>query len=321
MRAVTFSGAGGNEVVRFAERPDPVPGDHEVLIAARYAGVNWADVAQRAGHYPPPPGSPADIPGLEVAGVVQAAGREVRAWQAGDRVFGIVGGGGLADRVVAHERHLAAVPDGMAEDVAAAVPEAYITAHDAVFSRCGLELGEVLLVTGANGAVGSAAVALGLVGGARVVASVRSPGAGDALAAAGAIVAGPDKIAAELAALGGADVVLELVGAQNLAADFGVLTVQGRIVVVGTPAGADGAISLRALMGKRASLYGTMLRARPVEEKAAAVQAFARSVVPVLAAGRALPRIDRVFPAADVTAAFDYLVQPGKSGKVLLDFG
>ena len=321
MRAVTFSGAGGNEVVRFAERPDPVPGDHEVLIAARYAGVNWADVAQRAGHYPPPPGSPADIPGLEVAGVVQAAGREVRAWQAGDRVFGIVGGGGLADRVVAHERHLAAVPDGMAEDVAAAVPEAYITAHDAVFSRCGLELGEVLLVTGANGAVGSAAVALGLVGGARVVASVRSPGAGDALAAAGAIVAGPDKIAAELAALGGADVVLELVGAQNLAADFGVLTVQGRIVVVGTPAGADGAISLRALMGKRASLYGTMLRARPVEEKAAAVQAFARSVVPVLAAGRARPRIDRVFPAADVTAAFDYLMQPGKSGKVLLDFG
>jgi NADPH:quinone reductase len=321
MRAVTFSGAGGNEVVRFGERPDPVPGDHEVLIAARFAGLNWADVAQRAGRYPAPPGSPADIPGLEVAGVVQAAGREVRAWQAGDRVFGIVGGGGLADRVVAHERHLAAVPDGMADDTAAAVPEAYITAHDAVFTRCGLELGEVLLVTGANGAVGSAAAALGLAGGARVVASVRSPGAGDALAAAGVIVASPDKIADELAALGGANVVLELIGAQNLEADFAVLAVKGRIVVVGTPAGSDGAISLRALMGKRASLYGTMLRARPLEEKAAAVQAFARSVVPVLVAGRALPRIDRVFPAADVTAAFDYLVQPGKSGKVLLDFG
>jgi NADPH:quinone reductase-like Zn-dependent oxidoreductase len=321
VRAVTFSGAGGNEVVRFTERPDPVPGDHEVLIAARFAGVNWADVAQRAGHYPPPPGAPADIPGLEVAGLVQAAGREVRAWQAGDRVFGIVGGGGLADRVVAHERHLAAVPDGLAEDVAAAVPEAYITAHDAVFTRCGLELGEVLLVTGANGAVGSAAVALGLAGGARVVASVRSAGAGDALAAGGAIVASPDKISGELAALGGADVVLELIGAQNLEADFGVLAVKGRIVVVGTPAGSDGAISLRALMGKRASLYGTMLRARPLEEKAAAVQAFTRSVVPLLAAGRALPRIDRVFPAAEATAAFDYLVQPGKSGKVLLDFG
>ena len=321
MRAVTFSGVGGNEVVRFEDRPDPVPGDHEVVVAARFAGVNWADVAQRAGHYPAPPGSPADIPGLEVAGLVQAAGREVRAWRAGDRVFGIVGGGGLADRVVAHERHLAAVPDAVGEDTAAAVPEAYITAHDAVFTRCGLGLGEVLLVTGANGAVGSAAVALGLAAGARVVASVRSAGAGDALAAAGAIVASPDKVAGELAALGGAGVVLELVGAQNLENDFGVLAVKGRIVVVGTTAGADGAISLGALMGKRASLYGTMLRARPVEEKAAAVQAFARSVVPLLAAGRALPRIDRVFPAADAAAAFDYLVRPGKSGKVLLDFG
>ena len=319
MRAVTFSGAGGNEVVRFEERPDPVPGDHEVLVGARFAGVNWADVAQRAGHYPPPPGSPADIPGLEVAGVVQAAGREVRAWQAGDRVFGIVGGGGLANRVVAHERHLAAVPGALADDIAAAVPEAYITAHDAVFTRSGLGLGEVLLVTGANGAVGSAAVALGLAAGARVVASIRSPGAGAALAEAGAIVASPDKVAAELAELGGADVVLELVGVANLESDFAVLATKGRIVVVGTPAGADGAISLRALMGKRASLHGTVLRARPLEEKAAAVQAFARSVVPLLAAGRALPRIDRVFPAAEATAAFDYLQKPGKSGKVLLD--
>ena len=321
MRAVTFSGAGGNDVVHFTERPDPVPGDHEVLVTARFAGVNWADVAQRAGHYPAPPGSPADIPGLEVAGVVQAAGPAVRDWRTGDRVFGVVGGGGLADRVVVHERHLAAVPAGLAEDLAAAVPEAYITAHDAVFTRCGLELGEVLLVTGANGAVGSAAVELALTAGARVVASVRSAGTGDALARAGAIVASPDQVAERLAALGGADVVLELIGAQNLEADFGVLAVKGRIVVVGTPGGADGAISLRALMGKRASLYGTMLRARPLEEKAAAVRAFGRSVVPLLAAGRALPRIDRVFPAAEAAAAFDYLVQPGKSGKVLLDFG
>ena len=321
MRAVTFSGAGGNDVVHFTERTDPVPGDHEVLVTARFAGVNWADVAQRAGHYPAPPGSPADIPGLEVAGVVQAAGSGVRGWSAGDRVFGVVGGGGLADRVVVHERHLAAVPAGLAEDLAAAVPEAYITAHDAVFTRCGLELGEVLLVTGANGAVGSAAVELALTAGARVVASVRSAGTGDALARAGAIVTSPDQVAERLAALGGADVVLELIGAQNLEADFGVLAVKGRIVVVGTPGGADGAISLRALMGKRASLYGTMLRARPLEEKAAAVRAFGRSVVPLLAAGRALPRIDRVFPAAEAAAAFDYLVRPGKSGKVLLDFG
>ena len=148
MRAVTFSGPGGNEVVHVGERPDPVPGNHEVLVAARFAGVNWADVAQRAGHYPAPPGSPADIPGLEVAGVVQAAGPGVGAWSAGDRVFGIVGGGGLADRVCVHERHIVAVPANLGEDLAAAVPEAYATAHDAVFTRCGLQLGEVLLVTG-----------------------------------------------------------------------------------------------------------------------------------------------------------------------------
>jgi NADPH:quinone reductase len=250
-----------------------------------------------------------------------AAGPGVRDWRPGDRVFGVVGGGGLADRVRVHERHLAAVPAGLGEDLAAAVPEAYITAHDAVFTRCGLELGEVLLVNGANGAVGSAAVELALAAGARVVASVRSAGTGDALARAGAVVASPGQVAAQLAALGGADVVLELIGAANLEADFSVLAVKGRIVVVGTPGGADGAISLRALMGKRASLYGTMLRARPLEEKAAAVRAFGRSVVPLLAAGRALPRIDRVFPAAEAAAAFDYLVQPGKSGKVLLDFG
>jgi NADPH:quinone reductase-like Zn-dependent oxidoreductase len=135
---VTFTGAGGNEVVAVVERPDPVPTADEVLVAARFAGVNWADVSQRQGHYPPPPGAPSDIPGLEVAGEVAATGEAVRAWHAGDRVFGLVGGGGLADRVVVHERHLAAIPASMTDEAAAAVPAAYITAHDAVFTPCGL---------------------------------------------------------------------------------------------------------------------------------------------------------------------------------------
>ena len=154
MKAVTFTGAGGNEVVALQERADPVPGTDEVLVAARFAGVNWSDVMQRQGFYPPPPGAPADIPGLEVAGVVAATGPGVQAWKPGDRVFGLVGGGGLADRVVVHERHVAAVPGNLADDVAAAVPEAYITAHDALFTQCGLQMGETLLVNGANGAVG-----------------------------------------------------------------------------------------------------------------------------------------------------------------------
>jgi NADPH:quinone reductase len=321
VKAVTYTGAGGNEVVAVAERPDPVPAAHEILVAARFAGLNWADVAQRLGFYPPPPGAPTDIPGLEVAGVVAAAGAGVRSWKPGDRVFGLVGGGGLADRVVVHERHVAAVPGSLADDVAAAVPEAYITAHDAVFTQCGLQLGETLLVNGANGAVGSAGARLGLAAGARVVANVRSPDTARALAAEGAIVVTPGSAADRIAAMGGADVVLELIGSPNLDLDFRVLAPKGRIVIVGHNAGSDASFSLNQLMVKRASLRGTVLRARPVEEKADAVQAFAHSVVPLLAAGRALPEIDRVFPAAEVTAAFDHLGKPGKTGKILLDFG
>ena len=321
MKAVTFTGAGGNEVVALQERADPVPASDEVLVAARFAGVNWSDVMQRQGFYPPPPGAPADIPGLEVAGVVAATGPGVRAWKPGDRVFGLVGGGGLADRVVVHERHVAAVPGNLADDVAAAVPEAYITAHDALFTQCGLQMGETLLVNGANGAVGSAGARLGLAAGAQVIANVRSPETARALAAEGAIAVTPDDAAARIAELGGANVVLELVGAPNLDLDFGVLALKGRIVIVGHNAGSQASISLHPLMVKRASLRGTVLRARPIEEKAAAVQAFVRSVLPLLAAGRALPEIDRVFPAAEAATAFDYLAKPGKTGKILLDFG
>jgi NADPH:quinone reductase len=320
VRAIVFAGPGGNEVVRLEQRRDPVPGAHEVLVAARWAGINWADVAQRAGHYPPPAGSPADIPGLEVAGEVAVVGPGVHSWQAGDRVFGLVGGGGLADRVIVHERHLAAVPASLKDDVAAAIPEAYITAHDAVFTRGGLAPGEVLLVNGANGAVGSAGAQLGLAAGARVVANVRSLDSARALAQAGAQVVTPDIAAERLAALGGADVVLELIGAPNLGLDFRVLATKGRIVVVGTPAGEETTISLRSLMATRAGLHGTMLRARSMEDKAVAVQLFARSVVPLLAAGRVTMAIDRVFPAADAAAAFDYLARPGKYGKILLEF-
>jgi NADPH:quinone reductase len=320
VKAVVYTGAGGNEVVRFEERPDPVPGAHEVVVAARYAGINWADVAQRAGNYPPPPGSPQDIPGLEVAGEVAAVGPEVLDWQVGDRVFGLVGGGGLADRVLVHERHLAAVPSSLKDDVAAAVPEAFITAHDAIFTRGGLALGEVLLVNGANGAVGSAGVQLGLAAGARVAANVRSPDAARPLAEQGAVIVTPETAAEGVAALGGADVVLELIGAPNIDLDFRVLAPLGRVVIVGTPEGTDAQVSLRRLMGTRSSLHGTMLRARSMEEKATAVQLFAKQVVPLLAAGKVTMAIDRVFPAAEVTESFDYLARPGKFGKVLLEF-
>src|SRR6476619_6371684 len=297
MRAIVFTGAGGPEVMRLDERPDPVPESNEIVVAASHAGLNPADLMQRAGHYPAPPGAVADVPGLEVGGTVVATGDAVLGWQVGDRVFGIVGGGGLADRVAVHERHVARVPDRLSDEQAAAVPEAFITAHDAIFTRAGLVSGETLLVNGANGGVGTAAVQLGLAAGARVLANARDEPARERLAAMGA-----DPVA--LADVDGeADVVLELVGAPNLPGDLLALATKGRIIVVGTGAGVEFDMSLRALMGKRASLMGTVLRARPMEEQGAAVQAFARGVVPLLAEGRIDPPIDRVFPAEQAAEA------------------
>ena len=302
------------------ERPDPVAGSSDVVVSAEYAGLNGADLNQRAGHYPAPPGSPQDVPGLEVAGRVVACGDEVRDWKVGDRVFGLIGGGGLADRVVVHERHVVAVPDRLDEQEAAAVPEVFVTAHDAVVVQAGLRPGDVLLVNGASGGVGSAAVQLGVLLGARVFASSRSEETGRRLAALGAEAVTPEDAFERVKAAGGADVVLELVGSPNLAADLDALATKGRLMVVGTGAGHEAPLSLRALMGKRARVLGTVLRARPVEEKAAAVQAFGREVVPLLADGRARGIVDRVFPADQAEEAFAYMAQPGKFGKVLLGF-
>jgi NADPH:quinone reductase-like Zn-dependent oxidoreductase len=309
--AVTYTGAGGPEVVSVTERSDPEPGSNEVVIRASHAGLNPADLAQRAGRYPAPPGSPQDIPGLEVSGTVVACGSAVTAWKPGDRVFGIVGGGGLADTVVAHERHVTRIPDSLDDRDAAAVPEAFITAHDALFTRAGLAMGETLLVNGAAGGVGTAGIQLGTAVGARVLANARSHH--DRLAELGAQPTSLEDAA-------DVDVVLELVGAQNLAGSLEALAPLGRVIVVGTGAGAETDISLRAVMGKRATIMGTVLRARPLEQKAAAVQAFAHHVVPLLASGRVRPLVDRVFPAADAVAALDHLAAPGKLGKVLLEF-
>jgi NADPH:quinone reductase-like Zn-dependent oxidoreductase len=320
VRAVVFAGAGGNEVVGLEKRPDPVPGPEDVVVAVRFAGLNPADALQRAGRYPAPAGSPQDVPGLEVAGIVAACGGRVTAWQAGDRVFGLVGGGGLADRVLVHERCVAAVPPALGEDEAAAVPEAFITAHDAVSSQAALRPGETLLVHGAAGGVGSAAVQIGVFLGASVVGVARGEAARAAVAELGA-EAVPDEGFVE--ALGGrkADVVLELVGAPHFPANLEVLAPKGRIVVVGVGAGHEIALPLLVLMQKRASIRGTVLRARPLEEKGTAVRAFEREVVPGLADGRMRALIDSVFPSEQVTKAFDRLEASGKVGKVLLDFG
>ena len=322
MTAVVFTGAGGNEVVRVEERPAPVPGPSEVLVVARHAGLNPADVQQRRGQYPAPPGSPADIPGLEVCGVVALCGDRVTRWRPGDRVFGLVGGGGLASHVVVHELHVAAVPDELDDRTAAAVPEAFMTAHDAVVSQAGLRPGEVVLVHGAGGGVGSAAVQIAAAMGARPLGVVRSPAARESLERLG-VTAVDDANFVEAvrdATDGrGADGGLELVGAPHFPANLDALAVRGRVIVVGVGAGSGIELSLLALMQKRATVRGTVLRARPLDEKAAVVGAFAREVVPALAAGRITPLVDAVFPMHEAAAAFDHLERPGKAGKVLLE--
>jgi putative PIG3 family NAD(P)H quinone oxidoreductase len=317
VRAVVFTGAGGNEVVSVEERPDPEPGSEDVVVRVDFAGLNPADVVQRAGNYPAPPGSPSDVPGLEVAGMVESCGPRVSSWRPGDRVFGLVGGGGLADRVPVHERCVARIPDALDERGAAAVPEAFITAHDAAFTQANLRPGETLLVNGAGGGVGTAAVQLGIVAGARVVATVRTPQVKDAVAGLGAEIVLEQDFPENAPS---ADVILELVGGPHFPANFEVLARRGRIVVVSVAGGNQIELLLGVLMQKRATILGTALRTRPLEEKAAAVRAFEREVVPGLASGRLQPLVDSIYPAAEVRAAFDRLGERGKVGKVLLDF-
>ena len=318
MKAVVFVGAGGNEVVRVEDRPDPIPGPEDIVIDVRFAGLNPADLQQRAGRYPAPPGSPADIPGLEVSGRVHACGERVTAWAIGDRVFGLVGGGGLADRVLVHERAVTRIPDALDDEQAAAVPEAFITAHDAVRTQAGLLMGETLLVHGAAGGVGSAAVQIGLMTGASVIAVVRSESAAEVVAGLGAEVIREDRFPADVPRK--VDVILELVGAPHFPANLDVLAPKGRIAVVGVGAGQEITLSLLTLMQRRATIRGTVLRARPLEEKGVVIRAFEREVVPGLADGRLHPLIDSVHPIASVTQAFDRLEGSGKTGKVLLEF-
>jgi putative PIG3 family NAD(P)H quinone oxidoreductase len=323
MRAVVFTGAGGNEVVRLEQRPDLAPGTEDVLVRVGFAGLNPADLAQRAGRYPAPPGSPADVPGIEVAGTVEACGERVTAWRPGDRVFGLVAGGGLADQVVVHERCVTRVPDALDERAAAAVPEAFVTAHDAVCSQAALRPGETLLVHGASGGVGSAAVQIGLSLGARVLGGARSDDGAEFIGELGAEPVADESFAdrvRELTGGRGADVVLELVGASHFPANLDALAEKGRIVVVGIGSGAEIGLHLFSLMRKRATIRGTVLRARPLEEKALAVRAFEREVVPALASGRMRAVVESVFPADRVTDAFDRLEGSGKRGKVLVQF-
>lgn len=301
--------------LRWQERPDPEPGDHEILVAVRGAGVNGADISQRAGTYPAPPGWPPDIPGLEMAGEVAAVGRRVTRFAAGDRVMALVGGGGQAERALVDETHALPVPAGLSWEEAGGFMEAGATAYDALFRQAGLTLGDRVLVTGAAGGVGSAGVQLAALAGARVVASVRDATQREAVAALGATrVVDPS----EVAACGPYDVVLELVGAASLPSALGALATGARVVVIGVGSGSVVEIDLKALMGSRAGIRASTLRARPSGEKAALIRLLGDRVVPALAEGRLRVPVAAAFPLADAATAYERFSAGGKVGKIVL---
>jgi len=314
VRAVTIQD--GRLVV--ADRPDPDPGSEELLVRVAAAGVNGADLFQLMGAYPAPPGSPADIPGLELAGEVVAVGYGVRRFRPGDRVMSLVGGGGQAELAVVHERVAMPVPEQLGWPQAGGFAEVVTTAHDALFTQCGLGLGDRLLVQGAAGGIGTVAVQLAAAAGARVVASVRNRDHHAAVAALGAErVVEP----ADAAAAGPFDVILELVGAPNLPADLEALAIGGRVVVIGVPAGARADLDLRRLMAARGRVLASHLRSRSLEEKADAARRVEAQALPLVAAGRLRVPVAATFPLEAAREAYDRFAAGGKLGKLVLVTG
>jgi NADPH:quinone reductase-like Zn-dependent oxidoreductase len=304
----------GGELV-WQRRPDPQPALSELLVAVRAAGVNGADLAQLRGGYPAPPGSPADIPGLELAGAVVEVGERVKRFAAGDRVMALVGGGAQAELAVVEEAHTLAVPAGVSWTEAGGFPEAYFTAFDALFGQGSLALGERVLITGAAGGVGTAAVQLAAAAGAHVVASVRDPSLRAAVAALGALEVVDW---ADIAYHGPYDVVLELVGASSLALSLPVLSIGGRAVVIGTGGGARLDLDLVQVMRLRARLSGSTLRSRSTAEKAALTAAIEHRVLPLLEAGRLRLPVSAAFTLSDARRAYARFAAPGKLGKIVL---
>ncbi|HEY1360351.1 MAG TPA: NAD(P)H-quinone oxidoreductase [Thermoleophilaceae bacterium] len=300
--------------LRIEERPDPEPGKGEVLVRVRGAGLNGADMLQRKGGYPAPPGSPQDIPGLELAGEVAARGPGAERFEDGDRVMAVVGGGAQAELAVVHERAAMPVPDALEWPEAGGLPEVFVTAHDALFTRAGLRMGERLLVHGGAGGVGTAAIQLGRAAGARVTATVRREELREKVEELGATAIDPEGFAEH----GPFDVVLELVGGPNIPDNLGALEMDGRIVVIGVGAGPKTEVNLLAIMGKRARLTGATLRPRPLELKAQATRLVEREVLPLFEAGDVRVPLAATFPLDEVEDAYARFQAGGKLGKIVL---
>lgn len=323
MRAVIVEEPGGPESLHVAELPDPEPGPGEVVIAVAAAGVNRADLLQREGHYPPPPGT-TDVIGLECSGVVHAIGEGVTGLSVGDEVCALLSGGGYAERVVVPAGQVVPVPAGVDLTTAAAIPETYATVWSNVFMLAGLREGQKVLVHGGASGIGTTAIQLAKAFGATVVTTVGSAEKAEVVRGLGAdavVNYREDDFAETCQDLGGVDVVLDIIGGKYLAQNVASLARGGRIVVIGMQGGRKGELNLGALLAKQGSVSATSLRFRPVEEKAAIMTELVEKVWPLIEDGTLGPVVHETVPLARVADAHRILEESSHVGKVVLDMG
>lgn len=327
MKAVYISEFGPPENLEVREIPaPPKPQSTQVLIRVRAVGLNRADLLQVAGLYPPPAGYSPNIPGLEFAGEINDTGSDVTKWNVGDRVFGIVAGESQAEFLVTDESLLARIPDNLSFTDAAAVPEAFITANDAIITLGGLTAGNTLLIHAVGSGVGLAGLQIAKAVGASVIGTSRTDEKLDKCARFGLdlAIATPEPVFADavLEKTGGrgVDVILDLVGAAYFEQNLTSLATKGRLVLVGLTSGRTAEFNLGIALQKRATIIGTTLRGRSNAEKADATQRFADDVLPMLASGTVVPNVDRVYPIEDVVAAYNYLKSNESFGKVVMEF-
>jgi putative PIG3 family NAD(P)H quinone oxidoreductase len=323
MRAVVITEPGGPEVLQWEEVPDPEPGPGEVLIDVAAAGVNRADLLQRQGHYPPPPGA-SHYPGMEVSGRIVATGADVTGWQPGDEVCALMAGGGYAEKVAVPAGQVLPVPAGLSLVDAAALPETTCTVHSNLVQVGGLRTGETLLVHGGASGIGTTAIQLGKALGARVICTAGSPAKLERCRELGADVAISYRdedfveVVKDVTDGHGADVILDIMGASYLARNLAALATEGRLVIIGRQGGNRAELDLGLLQSKRASIHATTLRNQPVAEKSAIVAAVTDQVWPLVSAGTVTPVIHELVPMAEAAKAHRLLEEGGHTGKVLL---
>ena len=324
MRAVIITKPGPPDVLEVQDRPLPEPGLGQIRVRVRTSALNRADILQRMGNYPVPAGVAADISGMEYAGVVDALGPEASLWKPGDRVMGIIGGAGHAEFVCVHEREAISAPAKLTWEEIAAIPEVFLTAYDALFNRLKIALGENVLVHAVGSGVGTAALQIARISGATVIGTARSADKLERARLLGLNVA-VDSAAGDWAASiesqigkNRVDAIVDLVGGNYLEGNLRVLAPLGRIVVVGLTAGASATFAMNVLLRKRLTIVGTVLRARPLEEKIALAREFSSRMVPLFDTGRLRPVVDRVFPFEQIRDAHELMESNQTFGKIVL---